>query len=377
MSAYPIESYRQLFPYLSTGTKYFNHAAVSPFSTRVLEAIQQYLEMKGRTNIEPFEEVMATVASLKGRIARLLNCSPARIALLDNTSNGLNIVANGLRWRTGDRVLLTDMEFPANVYPFMNLKRLGVEVDFVPNRNGKILVEDVEKALTPRTRLFSISHVQFLHGFRADLAALGEVCHRRDVVFSVDAIQSAGTTPIDVDVMKIDFLAAGGQKWLMGPEGIAFVYVSEPLQAKVGQAYMGWMNIKNFVSDFFRYRMDLEDDARRYENGTPNFAGIYGLHASLGLLLEAGIPQIASHLADLTRFTTDRVRERGGELVSPLAAAERGGIVTFRPPDAKAMFEKLNANKIHVSIREDCIRFSPHFYNTRQELEEALAIALA
>jgi cysteine desulfurase/selenocysteine lyase len=377
MADYDLERYRALFPHLQTNLRYFNHAAVSPFSTPVREAVQSYLQMKNVTNPEPFELLLKTMIETKEKLGRLVGTSKDRIALMDNTSNGLNIIATGIDWKAGDRIILPDIEFPANVYPFMNLKRHGVEIDFVLHRGGKILVEDIERLITPRTRLVSISHVQFLHGFRADLQAISALCHKNSILLSVDAIQSAGTTPIDVRAMGIDFLAAGGQKWLMGPEGIAFIYVSEECQNRLSLGSMGWMNNKDFFSDFFRYRIDLEDSARRFENGTPNAMGVFGLNASVGLLLEVGIEKIERQLVHLTQVIIDRVRKEGVELVSPEQPSERGGIVTFRPPNAQAMFQRLRKANVMVSIREECIRFSPHFYNTEAELSEALDVAFA
>lgn len=377
MPDYDLERYRAMFPHLKTGLRYFNHAAVSPMSTPVRDAIESYLEMKNVTNPEPFELVLKAMVETKENLARLINTSRERIAILDNTSNGLNIIATGLDWKSGDRVMVPDIEFPANVYPFMNLKRRGVELDFVPNRGGKITFEDIERRITPRTRLLSISHVQFLHGYRSDLKAIADVCHARGVLLSVDAIQSAGAVPIDVQAMGIDFLAGGGQKWLMGPEGIAYVYVSEACQERLALGTMGWMNNKDFFSDFFRYRIDLDASARRFENGTPNCMGVFGLNASLRLLLEVGTERVERHLAELTQRVSDRATERGIELVSPAERRERAGIVTFRPKNGQAMFQTLRDRKVLVSIREGCIRFSPHFYNSIEELEEALDIAFA
>jgi len=375
MPDYDLERYRAMFPHLKTGLRYFNHAAVSPFSTPVRDAIESYLEMKNVTNPEPFEFVLKAMVETKEKLARLINTSRERIAILDNTSNGLNIIATGLDWKPGDRVMVPDIEFPANVYPFMNLKRRGVELDFVPNRRGKVALEDIERRITPRTRLLSISHVQFLHGYRSDLRAISDLCQRRGVLLSVDAIQSAGAVPIDVQSMGIDFLAGGGQKWLMGPEGIAYVYVSEACQERLALGTMGWMNNKDFFSDFFRYRIDLEASARRFENGTPNCMGVFGLNASLRLLLEVGTERIEHHLAELTQYVSDRASALGIELVSPEDSRERAGIVTFRPKNGQAMFQTLRDRKVMVSIREGCIRFSPHFYNSIEELEEALDIA--
>ena len=376
MPQYNIDHYRSLFPFLKNGTLYFDHASIGPLPTPTRSAVETYLLQRSEREINVFLDFLKIHQATKDRVGTLLNAPKERIAFCDNTSNGLNLLAAGFPWKTGDRILLTDMEFPANVYPFLNQKRHGVEVDFVKNRSGEILFEDIEHAITPSTRVLSISYVQFLHGFRADLAAIGDLCKRKGIIFSVDAIQAAGTVPIDVQAMKIDFLSCGGQKWLLSPEGISFVYVSEELQSRIHQAHLGWMSIDDFFSDFFRHRMELDPTARRFENGTLNIAGIVGLHASLGLLLEAGIQNIQHHLGDLTQFLIERLKEKKLEIITPDDPARRSGIVTFRPPDAKKLFEELRARKIVVSLREGCIRFSPHFYNTTDEITRALDLML-
>lgn len=371
MPNYDIVHYRSLFPFLKSGKLYFDHASIGPVPLPTRKAMESYLTSRSEQEINVFLDFLKVHQQTKTRIGALLNCPSERIAFCDNTSNGINILAAGLPWKSGDRIVLTDIEFPANIYPFLNQKRHGVEIDFVNNRGGKILLEDIRKAITPSTRVLSISHVQFLSGFRSDLAALGELCRRQGIIFCVDAIQAAGTTPIDVKSMKIDFLACGAQKWLLSTEGISFIYVSEELQSRIHQAHLGWMSIHDFFSDFFRYRLDLDATARRYENGTLNVAGIMGLHSSLGLLLEVGIVNIQQHVRELTQFIVGRVRKQGLELLTPEEPELRSGIVTFRPADGKKMFDDLRAQNIIVSLREGCIRFSPHFYNTQDELAEA------
>jgi len=372
MPNYDITHYRSLFPYLKSGMVYLDHAAVGPFPKPVSDVISDYVRQKSETNPNVFFDIVKVIVATKERIGKLVNCQKERIAFTDSTSNGLNILAAGLDWKSGERILLTDIEFPANVYPFLNQKRHGVEVDFVKNRNGRIHPEDVEKAITPKTRLFSISHVQFLQGFRSDLVALGDICRRKGIIFCVDAIQSAGVVPIDVQSMKIDFLASGCQKWLLAPEGTAFIYVSEATQEKIRQAHLGWTSIKDFFSDFFRYRLDIDPAARRYENGTLNFAGILGAHASIGLLLEIGIANIHSHVETLTQFAVDRLSDKRVGLLTPKEPLSRAGIVSFRPRNAQELFEKFKAERITVSLREGCIRMSPHFYNTKDEMEKAI-----
>ena len=368
MLKYDINSYRKLFPVIETGTIYLNHAATSPLSTKVIDAVNKYLDERSRTRIDNYVSFQDTLTETRGFAARLLNTTTDRIAFFDNTTNAINLLATGIEWKTGDRIILDDIEFPANVYPFLNLKRLGVEIDFVKNRDGKILLEDLEAKMTPRTRLLSISHVQFLTGYRSDLHAIGEMCKKRGIIFSVDAIQSTGVVPVDVKGMKIDFLATGGQKWLMAPQGIAFAYVSEEMQERIKQAYLGWTSIKDFFGEFTRYRLDLDDAARRYENGTLNFIGIASLHESLSTLLEVGVDSIEEHVLDLSDRLILELKSLGLHAYVEGPRKDRAGIISIRVPDAEAYSVKLAQAKIQVAVRQGVIRVSPHFYNTEDEI---------
>ncbi len=368
MLKYAIDEYRRLYPVVQAGTVYMNHAATGPLSTRVIAAVDKYLRERSETNIDNYALFQPTLTETRSYAAKLLNTTPDRIAFFDNTTNAINLLAAGLEWKSGDRIILNDIEFPANVYPFLNLKRLGVEIDFVRNRDGKILIEDIQPKMTPRTRLISISHVQFLTGFRADLISIGEMCRKRGIIFSVDAIQSAGVVAIDVNGMKIDFLAAGGQKWLMAPQGIAFAYISNETQEKLKQAYLGWTSIKNFFGEFTRYRLDLDDTARRYENGTLNYIGITSLHESLGTLLEVGIERIEEHVLDLSDRLMKELKPLRLKAYVEGERRNRAGIISIKVPDADAYASRLAKSKIEVVVRQGLIRVSPHFYNTDEEI---------
>lgn len=368
MLKYDIDEYRKLFPVVRSGTVYLNHAATAPLSSRVVTAVNNYLLERSETRIDNFGIMNRVVIETRELAARLVNSTPDRIAFFDNTTNGINLLASGVSWKPGDRIILNDIEFPANVYPFLNLKRLGVEVDFVRNRNGKILPEDIEAKITPRTKLLSISHVQFLTGFRANLVSIGELCKEHGILFSVDAIQSAGVVPIDVKKMQIDFLATGGQKWLMAAQGIAFAFISEETQEKLNQAYLGWTSIKNFFGDFTNYRLDLDESARRYENGTLNHVGVMSLHESLSTLLEIGIDSIEEHVLDLSDRLIAEMRSSGLRVYVHGARDERAGIISIQVSDAQKALHDLQEARIEVAVREGWVRVSPHFYNTDDEI---------
>ncbi len=344
-----------------------NHAAISPLSSRVNAAVQKYLEARTTGDIDVYLSMLPTVAQLKQNIGTLINAAPERIGFVLNTSEGLSVLASGLEWKSGDRILLNDSEFPSNVVPFLNLKHHGVEIDFIKSELGVITPETIEQHLTPKTKLVSMSFVQFLSGFRADLAAIGELCRKRGIIFSVDGIQGLGVSPLDVQKMKIDFLSSGGNKWLMGLMGLAFIYVSEELQSRIHQAHMGWTSNKNFFSDFFKYRVDLDDTARRFENGTQNYIAITALDASLGTLLEVGIENIQLHIAEITDKIIAVADETGYGLITPRGRNERAGIVTLRCTNADRLFTFLKERSITVSVREGMIRVSPHFYNSLED----------
>jgi cysteine desulfurase / selenocysteine lyase len=376
MTPETLQNVRSLFPHLSTGRVYFNHAATGPLSSRVTEAMQRHLFDRSAGTLDTYETDIEMVGQLRSRVAALVNApSPDRIAFPPNTSEGIAIVATGLPWHAGDRVLLNSAEFPANVYPYLALRRAGVELDFIRCRRGEVTPEMIESALTPKTRLVALSAVQFLSGYRADLAAIGDVCRRRNVVFAVDGIQAVGGVRVDVQAMKIDALAAGAQKWQLSPHGAGFLYVSEELQSRITQSHIGWLSVDD-PWQFYNYDQPLASTARRYEPGTLTIPSLWGMHASLGLLLEVGLPAVEeSVLANSGRLVEALCDIGGLELHTPEDPARRAGIVTIGfsgGSDPRRVFVGLSRAGILVSLREGLIRFSPHFYNTPSEIETAL-----
>lgn len=366
--SYSPDQYRSLFPHIQTGKIWLNHAAISPLSKRVHAVVEKHLQNRSFGDIDVYPSVLDSCERAKRNLGALINAAPERIGFVPNTSEGLNILANGVDWKSGDRILLNDIEFPTNVVPFLNLKRFGVEVDFVKSRNGEVLTDDLAAALTPRTRLLSISSVQFLSGYRADLAAVGALCRSKDVLFCVDAIQGLGVSPHDVQAMQIDFLTAGGNKWLMGLMGFGFVFVTEELQARLTQRHAGWTSNRNFFGDFFTYRIDLDETARRYENGTQNYVGIAALAESTATLLEAGVDAIRDHVLELTGRIIAFADENGFGVVTPRDPAKRAGIVTLTHPKASEIFAELTEQRIVVSLREGMLRIAPHFYSSDEDL---------
>jgi selenocysteine lyase/cysteine desulfurase len=363
---------RACFPYLNNGLIYLNHAATSPWSTRVERAMLDFQHEWTHGDIEIFERTMQTVTSTRDLAAAMIGCEASRIAFTLNTSDGLNVLASGLEWKSGDRILLAELEFPSNVYPFLNLKRHGVEIDFVPQRNGVVLLEDVERMITPRTRLVALSWVQFLSGYTIDLAALGALCRSKGALLSVDAIQGIGALRLNLAGTPVDFLSAGAQKWQMSPQGTGIIYVSEETQERIAQASLGWLSVRN-AWDFANYRLDLRDDARRYENGTWNTIGLHGYYGALSLFAETGHDEVAKRVRDNADYAFSRASELGFDMLTPADPARRAGIVTFRHPRSEELVAALQKRRITVSARSGCVRLSPHFYNIREEIDAAFA----
>jgi cysteine desulfurase/selenocysteine lyase len=366
-----LREYRSWFPHLKTGKLWLNHAAISPLNSRTKNAVEQYLINRSEGSIDDFPQIVQISQNTKLQLGKMINAPSERIGFVNNTSDGLNILANGIDWKSGDRILLNDSEFPTNVVPFLNLKRLGVEIDFVRTVHGEIRSEDIEKAITPRTKLLSISFVQFLSGFKSDLNVIGEICKRHRIIFCVDAIQGLGTTPIDVQESGIDFLSSSGHKWLLSMMGFGFIYITEGLQSQLNQQFAGWTSNKNYFSKFFDYRLDFDDTARRYENGAQNNAGIVALGESVAMLNDIGISNIRTHLLSLTDHIFEFAELNGIETATPRRHEQRAGIVTLKLPDAEKIFTALNEQNIIVSLREGNIRISPHFYNSIDDILNA------
>ena len=350
-----------------------NHAAISPLSIPVTEAIGSALSGRSSGEVDTFQMMLDNKSRLKQNISRLIHTESENIAIIGNTSEGFNWLVNGLNWERGDHVLLVQDEFPSNVYPFLNLKSSGVNIDFVPVRDGVICIEDIEKSITSRTRLLSISFVEFFSGFRNDLETIGQLCKSKDILFSVDGIQGVGAIPIDVKAAQIDFMSNGGHKWLMSPMGCGFMYINPGLHVRLKPAFVGWLSVKDSWN-FTDYDLDFLDDSGRYEIGTPNFLGIVGAQAATKLLVEAGPENIFPHLLSLGDLLIKELENIGMRYQGSYENKHRSGIYTFQGDRIEELFEYLKSNKIHTALRMDAIRISPHFYNQPDEVRQIIDI---
>lgn len=369
---------RSLFPHTGKDILYLNHAATSPLSSRVYEAMRRHLEDRSSGKIETYFDDLPQIQKTRELVARLIHAESAdRISLMGNTSDALNTVVAGLPWKEGDHILLNDQEFPANVWPYVNLKQRGVELETIACPDGRITPENIDHHIRKNTRLIALSAVQFLSGYRADLSTIGSLCRSRKILLVVDGIQAVGAVPIDVQGMKIDALAAGAQKWQMGPLGTGFLYLTEDLQSQIRQHHVGWLSVKT-PWDFFDYTQPLAESARRYEGGTLNIPGIWGMHAALNTLLEYGMEMIGQHILALTQALTDELRSVAQvRLISPLTPEQRAGIVTIglEPGiDPQSTFQRISQQGAQIALREGKLRISPHFYNSPEEIRRIIDI---
>lgn len=369
-----LEVIRAEFPVTRAWT-YLNHAGIAPISRRVRRAVQAFLkdvEENGMVNHAAWAEA---VQRARRSAARMLNAHPSEIAFVKNTTEGILIVANGIRWRRGDNVVIAEKEFPANVYPWLNLERKGVEVRFAREAEGCIPIEEVARQMDGRTRVVSLSSVEFSTGYRNDLDAIGALCQERGALFCVDAIQSLGALSIDVRRSRIDFLSADGHKWLLGPEGAGVFYCGRSAMRKIEVASLGWGGVVN-PTDFLAYDPTPAPTAERFEPGTLNTAGIYGLRAALDLLLCVGISEIEARVLALTDRLCDGLRRRGYRVQSPRGPGEKSGIVTFSHErhGAEEVFRRLREHRVVGAVRDGRVRLSPHFYNTEEEIDRAVEV---
>ena len=363
---------RNNFPYLDNGIIYFNHASTGPISSLVVNRLTSLLKEKSENKIDDYPSFLKVVEETKILLAELINCNIDRTAFIDNTSNGLNILAQSIQWKKGDRILLNDIEFPANVYPFLNLKRFGVEVDFVKSENGIVTADQIINAIKPQTKLVSVSFVQFLSGYKVDIEKIGNYCRSNNIIFCVDGIQGIGAVTIDVKKCKIDFLSCGTQKWLLGMQGLAFVYIDEELQKKIIPANVGWLSVENAWS-LLDYKLDLKTSANVFQGGTLNAFGIYIFNTSLKLFKDFGFENIELEVLSNTKYFISKLKSVGLDCsLSNCSDAELAGIVTIKLREAANVFEELEKKKIFCSIREGFIRFAPHFYNTHHEIDKVV-----
>lgn len=372
MTAKPLDRYRDEFPALSEQV-YFNHAGVSPTSVRVAAAVSRWMDDLVRNGLKNERGWEARSEETRALAARIIGAKPNEIAFVRNTSHGLGLIAEGLTYAPGDEIAVaTSIEYPSNVYPWIHLADRGVTVREIPVHQGGVTPEAVAQTITPRTRVVALSSVQYATGYRADLDAIGAICAKAKVLFCVDGIQSVGATPIDVKRSKIHFLSADSHKWMLGINGIGFLYVDEAVLDDLRPVLVGWKSTTN-AWDFNRAHFELRRDAAKLEEGSPAYTGIFALGAALELLDEIGVEAIEARIGELLMDLDTGLKALGCD-TGP-APEHRAGILTFVPPrgDVAELAARLGERGIALSLRRGRVRISPHFYNRAEEIALLLA----
>lgn len=364
-----LAAYRAGFP-ITERYAFLSHAAVSPLHQRVQAAVQSYLDHATREPfLAVFPQVMAQFAELKQRLARLINArSPDEIVLMPNTAAGINTAAVSLPLHPGDNVLVLDGDYPANIYPWQQLAYRGVLTKVVPQHQGGLDLDLLVRRIDHRTRVIALSSAMFATGFRNDLATVGQLCRERGIYFVVDAIQTLGAFPLDVQECHIDMLACGSQKWLLSTPGSGFLYVRrELIRDLVPGAYVGAASSVSGMN-YLDYNLTLPETAERFTLGTPNVANNLALLAAVTLLQEVGIERITYQIATLVDALINDLQERGYQLAASTKPEHRSGIVVALVENPAVVAQRLYEAGIVVTPRGAGVRIAPHFYNTLDEV---------
>lgn len=358
------------FPWTRDAT-YLNSASTGPIPERTRRAVDEFNRKRATPYLLPDADLFAIFTESRELIARMLNADPAEIALASNTSYGLNLAARALPLAPGDIVLLSDKEFPANVYPWLALRKDGITVEVAPvtAEGWPDEAHLLERIRDPRVKVLAVSLVQFSSGYRVDLAALSAATRATGTWLVVDGIQGVGIGELDLRRTPVDILSAGAQKWLLSPWGSGFTYVRRELISKVDPMYVGWTAYEG-TDDFSRmteYSPAFRGDARRFEMITLPFQDFAGMNVSLRLLLDIGVERIAEHVRALHQPLLEWARERRVRVTSPVGA-HGSAILCLALPDSAAAHAALREARIYTSLREGAIRISPHLFNTSHDM---------
>lgn len=368
---------RELFP-ITRRYNYLNHAAVSPLPLPTLQAIQSQLKDVQENGSVNFQNWLDTKEDARRLLAGLLAARPEQVAFMRNTSDALSTVANGLKWREGDNIVTFRGEFPSNIYPWLRIRdAFGVEVRMCEERDGRVDFEDLSKLVDQNTRLVAISHVQFASGFRTNLERLGRLVRQHDALLVVDTIQALGVVPIDVEAELVDVAAGASHKWLLAPEGVGYLYLSDRARERIQPTLVGWVSVPR-PEDFKDFEQGWNEGTLAWETGTGQASLLYGLKASLELLTALGVAKSARYLEDLTDHFCNRLHGGRYRVVSSRLAGEKSQIVCIRPASgmsAMALYVHLKKQNIITAPRADRLRIAPHVYNTPEEID-ALVDAL-
>jgi len=350
---------------------YLDHAAVCPLPHPVAEAMRQRISEQELSGYELHSTWRQHQLSCRHLGADLMGCAPDDITLIKSTSEGLSLIAQGLAWSSGDEVIVGDEEFAANVTPWLALAAKGVRIIRLPQPEGRVDPEVAKQYLSPATRVLAVSWVAFHTGWIAPLAQLGRFCHDNGTLLVVDAIQGLGVLPMAMTQLGVDAVVADGHKWLLGPEGIGLMATTPRLRQQLSPVMLGWRNVELSRADYFLEHLEPLQDGRRFEPGATNEVGVAGLAAALDMISTIGREEIQARVEILTRLLTRILLAHGWDVFSPGSGHPIAGIVAARHPNVepKEVRRRLGERRVVCSVRQGYVRFSPHFYITKGELE--------
>jgi selenocysteine lyase/cysteine desulfurase len=359
-----LDSIKNEFP-IKKRMVYLNNASIGPLSNPVIAAVNAFMSDvrdNGRLHYPYWCEFVDN--TVKGNIGRLIGAEKSEIAFVKNTTEGILIVANGIDWKPDDNVIIADIEYPSNVYCWINLIRKGVNIKWLKTKGGRIRVEDIKELIDAKTRMVSLSAVQFTNGFRLDLERTSEVCRRHGVLLNLDMIQYLGALQLDVSDCPIDFLSAGGHKWLLAPIGTGLFYCRKRSMNHLHPHNVGYHSVDK-SEDHLDYDLTFRSTAGRFEEAIVNFPGIWGLNAALKIFLDLGMKKVEDHIQELISMAIEGLESRGYDVLSSKKENERSGILSFGHPTipCQEIFSRLEDANVQLAIRGSGLRISPSIYN--------------
>ncbi|VWD64595.1 cysteine desulfurase [Burkholderia lata] len=366
-----IEAAREDTPFLANYT-FLNHAAISPIPRSVQRAMMRAAEMHVHVLAASEDPAHAEYARGRSLAASLVGARQGRVAYVQNTSIGMSMIAAGIHAKLGDNVVVPAMEFPSNLLPWIQLEAAGIEVRRVQAIDGRITADALRSHVDARTRVVALSHVQYYNGYRVDLDAIGELCRQADALLVVDGTQSIGALKLDMEACGVDVVVAASHKWMLGPVGTGFMAFSSRAMDRIRPALVGWLSVKDPFA--FHRTLDFLETAERFEPGSENSVGIFGLAQRFASIDEIGMAAIESRVLHLVGYLFESARSAGLDIANPLEEGERSGIVLLRHPTRRAedVHSDLAQNKILTSVRSGAIRLSPHYHNTVDELDQVI-----
>lgn len=361
---------------LDDDVMYLNHAAVAPWPIRTANAVNDFCQENVNIGSKKYAHWLKVESHLKNQLTELLNAqSVDEIALVKNTSEALSFVAYGLNWNSGDNIVTSDEEFPSNMIPWESLADQGVSVKKTPLKDCSDPTDALIQNIDSKTRLLTISSVQYASGLRVDLERLGQACEDKNVLFCIDAIQSIGAFPVDVQKYKADFMMADGHKWMLGPEGLGVFYCRQSALNKLKLTQFGWHMVED-MGNYDATTWEESKTARRFECGSPNMLSIHALSASISLLLDVGMDNVEKGIVERGQYVIDKVNQNSSLVLLTTPDKHGNNIVVFKPANNQtdALYDHLTANNVVCAKRGGGIRFSPHFYTPLKIIDRAFTI---